>query len=106
MGFLSVHQLAVAACQYRCCIVLFQAFLVQVTVPTPHKIGRLLAVSPYMAELLAYHCMRPVWALYASMLTAIWQRIISLIISWKFDVLRKVIRLFLLQMIDRWQTLV
>jgi hypothetical protein len=72
-----------------------------VIAPTPHTKGRLLAVSPDMAELLAaYHCMRPVWALYPSMLTAIWQRIISLNISWNFDVLHKVIRLFLLQMTD------
>jgi hypothetical protein len=53
MKFLSVHQLAVVACRYRCCIALFQAFLAQVTVPTSHTMGRLLAVSPDMAKLLA-----------------------------------------------------
>jgi hypothetical protein len=35
---------------------------------------------------------RPVWALYASTLIAIWQRLVSLNISWDFDVLGKVIR--------------
>jgi hypothetical protein len=53
LRFLSIHQLAVAACRYQCCIVLFQAFLVQVTALKPHTMGRLLAVSPDMAELLA-----------------------------------------------------
>jgi hypothetical protein len=52
MRFLSIHQLAVAACCYQCCIALFQAFLVQVTTPTSHTTGRLPAVSPDMAELL------------------------------------------------------
>jgi hypothetical protein len=33
MRFLSVHQLAVAACRYRWCIALFRAPLVQVTAP-------------------------------------------------------------------------
>jgi hypothetical protein len=35
--------------------------------------------------------MRPVWDLYASLLIAILQRLLSLIISQDFDVLRKVI---------------
>jgi hypothetical protein len=47
--FLSVHQLAVSACRYRCCIALFRALLVQVTAPTPHTAGRLLLVGPDMA---------------------------------------------------------
>jgi hypothetical protein len=51
--FLSFHQLSVTACLYRCCIAPFPAFLVQVTAPTPQTTGRLLAVSPDMAELLA-----------------------------------------------------
>jgi hypothetical protein len=33
MRFLSVHQLAVAACWYRCSIALFRAVLVQATAP-------------------------------------------------------------------------
>jgi hypothetical protein len=36
--------------------------------------------------------MRPVWALYASAQIAIWRRLISLNISWDFDILGKVIR--------------
>jgi hypothetical protein len=50
---LSVHQLAVATYQYRCCIARLRAFLVQVIPPTPYTTGRLLVVSPDMAELLA-----------------------------------------------------
>jgi hypothetical protein len=52
MRFLSDHQLAVAACRYRCCIALFWALLAQVTALTPHTTRRLFAVSPDMAELL------------------------------------------------------
>jgi hypothetical protein len=62
---------------------------VQVTGPTPHASWRLLAVSPDMAEFLA---VRPVLALYASTLIAIWQRLVSFIISWDFVVLGKVMR--------------
>jgi hypothetical protein len=51
--FLFVHQLECTAYRYRCCISLFRAFLVQLTAPTPHKIRRLLAVSPDMAYILA-----------------------------------------------------
>jgi hypothetical protein len=36
----------------------FRAFLLQVTAPTPHTAGRLLAVSPRMAELLAVVTLR------------------------------------------------
>jgi hypothetical protein len=36
--------------------------------------------------------MRPVWALYTSTLIAVWQRLVSLNISWDFDILGKVIR--------------
>jgi hypothetical protein len=53
MRFLSVHELAVAAYRYRCCITRFREFLMQVTSPTQHTTRRLLAVSPDMAELLA-----------------------------------------------------
>jgi hypothetical protein len=35
---------------------------------------------------------RPVWALYASALIIVWQRHVSLSISWDFDVLGKVIK--------------
>jgi hypothetical protein len=35
---------------------------------------------------------RPVWALYTSTLIAIWQRLVSLNISWDFDVLGEVVR--------------
>jgi hypothetical protein len=45
---LSVHQIAVAACRYRCCIALFRALLVQVTALTQHT-----AASPDLAEFLA-----------------------------------------------------
>jgi hypothetical protein len=54
----SVHQLAVTACRYRCCIALFRALLVQVTAHTPHTTSRLLAVSSDMAELLAVVTLR------------------------------------------------
>jgi hypothetical protein len=83
MGFFSVHQLAVAACRYRCCVALFRAFLVQVTAPTPRTRGRLLAVTPDMTELLAVVALREI---------AILLRLVSLNISWDFDVLDKVIR--------------
>jgi hypothetical protein len=81
MRFLSVHQLALAACQYRFHTALFQAFLVKVSTPTPHSRERLLAVSPDMAELLA-----------VVTLTAIWQSLISLNILWDFDIIGKVTR--------------
>jgi hypothetical protein len=58
MRFLSVHQFAVAACRYRCCIALFRELLVQVTAPEPHRTGSLLAVSPDMAEFLAVITLR------------------------------------------------
>jgi hypothetical protein len=45
-------------------------------------------VSPDMAEFLAVVD----WSLYASTLILIWQRLVSLNISWDFDVLGKVIR--------------
>jgi hypothetical protein len=110
MRFLSVHQLAVSACRYRWCIALFQAFLVQMTAPTPHIMGRLLAASPDMAELLAVVTLcEAVCALYASTLIEIWHRLLSLSILWDFDVLGKIIRkrgcvmwFFLLQVIEEW----
>jgi hypothetical protein len=37
----------------RCCSVLYRAFLVQMTAPTPHTKESLLEVSPDIAELLA-----------------------------------------------------
>jgi hypothetical protein len=53
----------------------------------------------------------PVCAFYASTLIAIWQRLVSLHVSWDLDVLGKVIRrggyllrLFLLHVIDVWYT--
>jgi hypothetical protein len=36
--------------------------------------------------------MRPVWALYVCTVIAVWQRFVSLNISWDFDALGKVIR--------------
>jgi hypothetical protein len=36
--------------------------------------------------------MRPVWASYASALIAMWQRLVSLNISWDLDILGKVRR--------------
>jgi hypothetical protein len=58
MKFLSVHQLAVAACPYRYWIALFRALLVQVTASTPHTSEMLLAVSPDMAKFLAVVTLR------------------------------------------------
>jgi hypothetical protein len=53
-----MHQLAVAACRYRCCIALFRAFFLHVTAPTPHTTERLLAVSRDTAEMLAVVTLR------------------------------------------------
>ncbi|PNF35561.1 hypothetical protein B7P43_G03721 [Cryptotermes secundus] len=47
-----------AAYLYVCCVALSRALLVQVTAPTPHTTGRLLAVGPDMAELLAVVTLR------------------------------------------------
>jgi hypothetical protein len=58
MGFLSVHQLAFAACLYQCYVTFFWALLVQVTAPTPHTTGRLLAINPNVADLLAVATLR------------------------------------------------
>jgi hypothetical protein len=60
MRLLSVHQREVAACQYRCHIALFQAFLVQMTaVPT--------TVSPYhnFYRLLGFGIKGEVWEVIA-----------------------------------------
>jgi hypothetical protein len=46
MRFLSVHQLAVAACRYRCCIAPFRALLVQVTSPCHIQRGGLRGDQP------------------------------------------------------------
>jgi hypothetical protein len=54
----SVHQLAVTACRYRCHIGLFRTFIVQVTAPTPHETGRLLAIGPDTAEFLTAGLLR------------------------------------------------
>jgi hypothetical protein len=51
--FLSVHQLAAAACWCRRFLAFYRAILVQVTIPTPQAIGKLSAVNPAMAEHLA-----------------------------------------------------
>jgi hypothetical protein len=50
MRFLTVHQLAFAACRYRHCIALFRALLGQL--PEPRVTGRFLAVSPDTAAFL------------------------------------------------------
>jgi hypothetical protein len=53
MGFLSYRQLAVAACWCGRCISFFRTLLVQVAATAPQTTGRLLAVFPNVAELLA-----------------------------------------------------
>jgi hypothetical protein len=58
MGFLSVAQLAVAACWFRFCISLLWAVFVQVATPTPQATGRYLTVFPDMAEILAVVTLR------------------------------------------------
>jgi hypothetical protein len=90
----SFHKCTVAACWYQCSIALFRAFLMQVTAPTPHTMGRLFAVIPGMAELLAAVTLpeTSLGSLYACALVEIWQRLFSLKISWDFDILGKVIR--------------
>jgi hypothetical protein len=69
MGVLSFSQLAVTTCQNRSVFSFSWSFLVQVAVPTPHAIGRLVAVCPYMAKLVvAVTFVTLSWALYASIL--------------------------------------
>jgi hypothetical protein len=53
MGFLSLRQLAVTACWCGSSIFLLWAVLVQVSAPAPQTAGRLLAISPDEAKLLA-----------------------------------------------------
>jgi hypothetical protein len=53
LRFVSAHQLAVAACRYQWCIAPFWELSVFVATPTPHRMGRLLTVSPDIAEFLA-----------------------------------------------------
>jgi hypothetical protein len=53
MGFLSYRQLAVAACWCGRCISFFRTLLVQVVATAPQTTGRLLAVFPNVAEMLA-----------------------------------------------------
>jgi hypothetical protein len=54
--FLSVPQLAIAACRLRCCIPHFWALLVEVTALTPQTTGRLFSLD--MAEFLAVVTLR------------------------------------------------
>jgi hypothetical protein len=78
---------------YRLCIALFRALLAQGTVPTPQTTGRLLAVSPDMADSLAVVTLREtILGFVSPYLSAIWQRLVSLNTSLDFDVLGKVIR--------------
>jgi hypothetical protein len=86
LGFLSAHQLAVAACRYRCCVALYRAFLVQVTTPAPHTAGRVLAGSPDMAEFLAVVAMRETSLGFIRPYPDC-----KMNISWDFDVLGKVV---------------
>jgi hypothetical protein len=60
MGFLSFRQLAVTACWCgRCTRISFlRTLLVQVAATAPQKTGRLLAVFPNVAELLAVMALR------------------------------------------------
>jgi hypothetical protein len=53
MEFFSFHQLTVAACWGGRYIPFLGALLVQVTTPAPQVAGRLLAVCPDVAKLLA-----------------------------------------------------
>jgi hypothetical protein len=53
MSFLSLRQLAVIACSCASSVSLLWAVLVQVSAPAPQTAGRLFAVSPDVAQLLA-----------------------------------------------------
>jgi hypothetical protein len=53
MCSLSFGQLAVAACQCWRCVPLLRTVFAQVAIPTPQARGRLFAISPDMAKLLA-----------------------------------------------------
>jgi hypothetical protein len=71
----------------------FRALHVQVTAPTPHTAGRLLAVSPDMAELLADVTLRePSLGSVRLSPDCDMARLVSLNISWDSDVRGKVIR--------------
>jgi hypothetical protein len=91
-------------------IALFRAFLVLVTALVPHTKGRLLAVRPNMAEVLAVAILRETSLGFVRLwLVAIWQRFMSLKILWNSDILVKVIIkrrmflwLFLLRVIYGW----
>jgi hypothetical protein len=58
MRFLSVAQLAVAACRFRFYIALLRAVFVEVATRTPQATGRYLTVCPDMAEILAVVTLR------------------------------------------------
>jgi hypothetical protein len=63
-----------------------------VTAPTPHTAGRLLAVDPDMAELLAFITLHEtILGFVCLCLDCDMARLISLNISWDFDFLGKVI---------------
>jgi hypothetical protein len=84
MKFLSVHQLAVAACWYRCSIALFRVLIVQMTALTPHTTGRFFEASG--------KC-NTAWDQSEPYTPLPWlQRLLSLNISWDFDDLGKVMR--------------
>jgi hypothetical protein len=53
MWFFTLRQLTVAASRSRRLVPLLRAVLVQVAAPTPHAAGRLFAVGPNVAKLLA-----------------------------------------------------
>jgi hypothetical protein len=53
LRFVSAHKLAGSACRNRCYITLFRELSGQAAIPAPHITGRLLAVSPDIAEFLA-----------------------------------------------------
>jgi hypothetical protein len=58
MGVFSFRQLAVAACWCGTSVSLLRALLVQMAAPAPRTTGRLLAVCPDVAELLAVMVLR------------------------------------------------
>jgi hypothetical protein len=70
-----------------------RTLLVQVAASTPQTTGRLLAVWPNMAQLLAVMALcKIILRFIGPTLTAVWQRLGSLKISCDFAVLGKVIR--------------
>jgi hypothetical protein len=93
MRFFPFRQPAATTCWGGRCVPLLGALLVQVSAPAQQIARRLLSICPYLAKLLAVVALRKgIWALYASTLITMWQRLGRRKFSRDFEVLCKVIR--------------